>query len=105
MSIGKIIDPSAAAGAYASSSRIPVTGAVNKNDDSVKFSDFLKGKAEESLQTMKSSEVISAKAITGEANLTEVVQAVTAAEVTLQTIVALRDRMISSYQEIMRMPI
>jgi flagellar hook-basal body complex protein FliE len=32
------------------------------------------------------------------------VEAVNAAEITLQTVVALRDRMISAYQEILRMP-
>ena len=41
----------------------------------------------------------------GTANLTDVVEAVTAAEMTLETVVAMRDRMMSAYQEIMRMPI
>ena len=54
---------------------------------------------------MKASEVVGARAITGDAKLTEVLEAVTDAEVTLQTIVSLRDRMVSAYQEIMRMPI
>ena len=48
---------------------------------------------------------MSAMAVTGEADITDVVQAVTSAELTLQTVVAVRDRMISAYQEIMRMPI
>ena len=104
MPVNTIIDPNIAANAYANSSNIPTSG-VKNNDDGVQFSDFLKEKATESIDTMKASEVMSAKAITGDADLTEVVQAVTAAEVTLQTIVSLRDRMISAYQEIMRMPI
>jgi flagellar hook-basal body complex protein FliE len=33
-----------------------------------------------------------------------VVEAVNAAELTLQTVVAVRDRIIGAYQEIMRMP-
>ena len=44
-------------------------------------------------------------AVKGEANLHDVVAAVSNAEVTLQTVVAVRDRVISAYQEIMRMPI
>jgi flagellar hook-basal body complex protein FliE len=48
---------------------------------------------------------MSAKAVTGEADLTDVVTAVTNAELTLQTVVSVRDRLISAYQEIMRMPI
>ena len=71
----------------------------------VTFSDFLKAKAEESVDTLRKSEEMSAKAVTGDADITDVVQAVTSAEITLQTVVAVRDRMISAYQEIMRMPI
>jgi len=69
------------------------------------FADFLKDKARDSVDTLRESESISAKAVTGEADLTDVVQAVTSAELTLQTVVSVRDRMISAYQEIMRMPI
>lgn len=100
------IDPNAAASLYASSSKIPTTGITGGNDDGgVSFSSFLKDKAAESIDTLRASETMSAKAITGDAELTQVVEAVTAAEITLQTVVSLRDRMISAYQEIMRMPI
>jgi flagellar hook-basal body complex protein FliE len=51
------------------------------------------------------SEAASLQAIAGKASLQEVVEAINAAEVTLQTVVAVRDRMISAYQEIIRMPI
>ena len=110
-----MIDPNLAASAYANSSRISAGGASQVNigsikgaagsSDGVSFADLVKDKAEGALDTMRASEVMSAKAITGDADITKVVEAVTAAEVTLQTVVALRDRMISSYQEIMRMPI
>ena len=70
-----------------------------------KFADFLKDKAQESVDTLRKSEEVSAKAVTGEADIVDVVQAVTSAELTLQTVVSVRDRMISAYQEIMRMPI
>jgi flagellar hook-basal body complex protein FliE len=104
MPISKMIDPSIAASAYGNTQGLSKkTGAGA--DDGVSFSDFLKQSATDSLQTMKTSETVSAQAVTGEANLTDVVQAVTSAELTLQTVVALRDRMIGAYQEIMRMPI
>lgn len=45
------------------------------------------------------------EALVGRASLQDVVQAVNAAEITLETVVAVRDRMIAAYQEIMRMPI
>ena len=69
------------------------------------FADFLKDKARESVDTLRTSESVSAKAVTGDADITDVVQAVTSAELTSQTVVSVRDRMISAYQEIMRMPI
>ncbi len=50
------------------------------------------------------SETQATQAVVGNANLQQVVEAVNAAEITLQTVVAVRDRMISAYQEIMRMP-
>lgn len=69
------------------------------------FGDFMKDAAMKSLETLRAGEAASARAVAGEASLPEVVQAVTAAEITLQTVVSIRDRLISAYQEIMRMPI
>jgi flagellar hook-basal body complex protein FliE len=50
------------------------------------------------------SEKQATAAVAGGSNLQDVVEAVNAAELTLQTVVAVRDRIISAYQEIMRMP-
>ncbi len=69
------------------------------------FMGMVKSAAEKSLNTLKAGEVQSAKAVTGETTLPDLIQAVSAAEMTLQTTVAVRDRMISAYQDIMRMPI
>ena len=104
MPISKMIDPSLAASAYGNTHGLGKK-AGSGGDDGVSFSDFLQQKASDALDTLKASEKTSAQAVTGEADLTDVVQAVTAAEVTLQTVVAVRDRLISAYQEIMRMPI
>lgn len=102
-----IIDPNLAASAYGNSAGLGSMnpGAKVENVGGNNFSDYLTDKVEESIETLRASEVMGAKALTGDAELTEVVQAVTAAETTLQTIVTLRDRMISAYQEIMRMQI
>ncbi len=69
------------------------------------FADVLREAAENVVATTGQSEAISLKSITGETNLTDVVAAVNAAEITLQTVVAVRDRVIAAYQEIIRMPI
>lgn len=69
------------------------------------FMDMIKSSAIGAIQTVRGGEKASADAISGKASLPDVVDAITQAELTLQTVVAVRDRMISAYQEIMRMPI
>lgn len=69
------------------------------------FGELVKAGLQESVDTMRAGEAASAKAVAGEANLQEVVGAITQAELTLETVVAVRDRLVSAYQEIMRMPI
>jgi len=59
----------------------------------------------QSIDTLRAGEAASARAVSGEASLIEVVSAVSASELTLQTVVAIRDRMVGAYQEIMRMPV
>jgi flagellar hook-basal body complex protein FliE len=80
-------------------------GAGVTSSDKVSFGDLVETAAKDSIDTLKEGEKMSANAVTGNATLTDVVEAVTAAELTLQTVVAVRDRMLSAYQEIMRMPI
>jgi flagellar hook-basal body complex protein FliE len=99
----KMIDPGLAAGMYAKTSGVGAKPGIGVEKTS--FSDFLQDKVADSIQSMKAGEKTQAQAITGEADLADVVQAVTAAETTLQTVVAIRDRMIAAYQDIMRMPI
>ncbi|MCF8495276.1 MAG: flagellar hook-basal body complex protein FliE [Alphaproteobacteria bacterium] len=81
------------------------TAKIASAPEGIKFSDFIHEGVKDAIETMKAGETMSAKAITGEAGLTDVVQAITSAELAVDTITALRDRMISAYQEIMRMPI
>lgn len=63
----------------------------------------------ESLSSAKAagynSESVSAQALTKQADLTDLVTAVSNAELTLQTVVAVRDRVIQAYQDIIKMPI
>jgi flagellar hook-basal body complex protein FliE len=43
--------------------------------------------------------------VAGKAELIDVVTAISSAEASLETVMAVRDQVISAYQEIMRMPI
>ena len=47
----------------------------------------------------------SMQAISGHGNLTDVVTAVSKAELALQSATAIRDRVVQAYQDVMRMPI
>lgn len=104
MPLDKIANPATAANAYANMAKAIQTPGL----DAAKgpsFSDFVKQTAVESIDTMRAGETASAAAVMGKASLTDVVEAVTAAELTLQTVVAVRDKMLQAYQDIMRMPI
>ncbi|GGD27447.1 flagellar hook-basal body complex protein FliE [Aureimonas glaciei] len=57
------------------------------------------------IDTMRNAEVVSVKGINGEASTQAVVSAVMDAERTLTTAVALRDKVVSAYQELSRMAI
>jgi len=69
------------------------------------FSDLVAQSIDDAIEAGKSSEGVSIRAVSGRADLADVVEAVNAAEVTLQTVVSIRDRVLSAYQEILRMPI
>ena len=55
--------------------------------------------------TGREAEELSLKQISGEADLKDVVTAVANAEHTLETVVAIRDKVLNAYQEILKMPI
>jgi len=68
------------------------------------FSDFLKQAGTQAVDTLRSGEQTSVNALAGQSDLSDIVSAVSQAEATLQTVVAIRDRVIQAYQDIMRMP-
>lgn len=74
-----------------------------KTDDG--FSAALERAITGGIDQMRQGEQQSMMAATGQADLNEVVVAVSKAELTLQTMTTLRDKAIQAYQEILRMPI
>lgn len=69
------------------------------------FETMLTDVAESMLKTGVEAEKATAQALTGKADLNQVVMAVANADVAVQTVVAVRDKVIQAYQEILRMPI
>lgn len=69
------------------------------------FGSLVEELATEAVQATRQAEAVSRQTVTGKADLVDVVTAVTAAETALETVVAVRDRVVSAYQELMRMQI
>lgn len=100
------INPVDAIKAFKEAARLGGDGmAARETPKAGSFSDLMEKMAEDVIATGKKSEAMTAKAVTGEAEIMDVVTAVSNAEVTLQTVVAVRDRVLNAYQQIMRMPI
>ena len=68
------------------------------------FLSMVKGAAQEALKGGQKAESMGVAGVAGQADLMDVVQAVGNAELTLQTVVAVRDKMVNAYQELLRMP-
>jgi len=69
------------------------------------FASVLGGMATEAMNNLKQAEFTSFEGIKGTANTREVVDAVLAAEQSLQTAIAFRDKIVSAYLEITKMQI
>lgn len=69
------------------------------------FAQMLKSEMASAMGDLRKSEEISLEALAGKASVQEVVEALGAADFSLQKVTAIRDRVISAYQEIIRMPI
>ena len=69
------------------------------------FADLVKGAIREAIDISERSEKPSIQGISDQADLNQVVTAVAEAEITLQTVVAVRDKVLEAYREIIRIPI
>jgi flagellar hook-basal body complex protein FliE len=69
------------------------------------FSSMLSRALDGAITTGQQADAQSAQAISGHGDLTQVVTAVSQAELALQTTVAIRDRVLQAYQDIIKMPI
>lgn len=69
------------------------------------FADYVGSALKDAASSGYKSEAIATKALAGKADMTDVVTAIAGAETALNTVVAIRDKVITAYQEIMRMPV
>ena len=78
---------------------------VTGPSDADNFSTMVKNFAQTAIEKNEMSEQLSAAAAAGKANIDQVVIAVAEADTTLRTVVAVRDKVLEAYREIMRKPI
>jgi flagellar hook-basal body complex protein FliE len=69
------------------------------------FGELLHNVMGDMTQQTKAAETQMAGSVQGRNNMIDVVTAVSSAEASLETVIAVRDQVIAAYQEIMRMPI
>jgi flagellar hook-basal body complex protein FliE len=100
--------PTVAANAYANLARILDTGGAGKGSDTgagPSFSALLKDAVGSVLDVGKKSDAQTVAMAQGKANVMDVVTAVAETDVAVSTLVSVRDRVIQSYEDIMKMPI
>ena len=73
--------------------------------DGQDFAAFVRETAGDILSTLRTGEAKSLAGVAGEADVQSVVEALAAAEMTMRTVVAVRDKVVAAYQDILRMPI
>ncbi len=95
-----VVTPSAAAEAYTRNARD-----ATANDASNSFGSAITQALDQAVQTGHTADDQAMKALSGGGNLTDVVTALSHAEMTLQAATAIRDRVVQAYQDIMKMPI
>jgi flagellar hook-basal body complex protein FliE len=99
----------AAAKAYAAAQKTvgvdPGFGATPAAPAGGGFGEILKSVMGDAVKASKNAETQMASQIQGKADLVDVVTAVSSAQTSLETVMAIRDQVINAYQEIMRMPV
>ena len=103
------INPTAAANAYASVAQLagkaPGADAKALAENPGAFSDLVKQAVDSVTESGQAVEAKTTALATGEADIVDLVTAVAETELALETLVSVRDRVITAYQEILNMPI
>jgi flagellar hook-basal body complex protein FliE len=100
--------PTIAANAYASVARVLDTGAVGKSSDAgggPSFGELLKEVIGGVMEGGRQSDAQANAMASGKSNVMDVVTAVAETDVKVSTLVSVRDKVIQSYEDIMKMAI
>ena len=99
--------PTVAANAYANLAKILDTGGAGKGGETggPSFASVLKEAVGSVLETGRKSDAQTVAMASGKGNVMDVVTAVAETDVAVSTLVSVRDRVIQSYEDIMKMSI
>ncbi len=96
------IDPVSAARAYQQAAQSAQSGGIGGGDD---FGNLVQEAIRQAGASAGAAEQQGMAVAAGQGDIVNVVTAIAAAETQLQTVIAVRDQVITAYQEILRMPI
>ena len=102
--------PTIAANAYTALSRLRddtanIAGGVGAKDTGPSFNSVLKDVIDAVTQSAQKSDAQAQAVAGGKANMIDVVTAVAETETTMHTLVSVRDKVISAYEDVLKMPI
>ncbi|NDF11790.1 MAG: flagellar hook-basal body complex protein FliE [Proteobacteria bacterium] len=82
-----------------------ISGSGAENGDSVDFGNLVGNVLGDAVSAVKKGEVTGARSLLKQTGVDDLALAVSNAELTLKTVMAIRDRVINAYQDIIKMPI
>jgi len=97
--VARLADPTAALGRSAAAAGAPTSGGEGS------FATMLKDAIGSVQEAGQKADTQTRAAVNGKANMVDVVTAVSETEVVIDAVVAVRDKVIAAYEEIMRMQI
>jgi len=103
-----LISNAAVDGAYRSSSSIKSTAPnplAEEQDKKVSFAEMIGKAGADVVENIRTAEARAEAGMTGKADTQQVVEATLQLDSTVKVAVAVRDKLVEAYQEIMRMPV
>ncbi len=95
-----------ASAAYGATQKLPTgSGSGRIADTKVSFADLLEDGVDSVIETQHKSETLSADMVQGKGDINDVIMATQEADMVLNTVVAIRDKIIQAYQDVLRMAI
>jgi flagellar hook-basal body complex protein FliE len=93
-------------GAYRHAQDLKTTGfPVAETSEATSFATMLRNAAQDAATTIRDGDKIAQLGMSGNVGTQQVVEATLALESTVKTVVAMRDKFVEAYQEVLRMPI